>query len=93
VQCRYDNELERALQRAGAAAGSVTQREQVVVLGAGMDMRPWRHAWLQGGRLGKGFHHRAVHQVSASCVACCATGDATSDVAPAYAEARQQQRR
>ncbi len=49
VHCRYDTELQQALQRADGASGSGKARKQVVVLGAGMDTRAWRHAWLQGG--------------------------------------------
>lgn len=39
VHCRYDNELQQALQRAGGTSGSGKARKQVVVLGAGMDTR------------------------------------------------------
>ena len=49
THCRCDNELQQALQRTDGTSGSGKAREQVVVLGAGMDTRAWRHAWLQGG--------------------------------------------
>ena len=50
MHCRIDNELQQGLKRADVAAGCGMARKQVVVLGSGMDTRPWRHAWLQGGR-------------------------------------------
>ena len=49
THCRCDNELQQALQRTDRTSGSGKARKQVVVLGAGMDTRAWRHAWLQGG--------------------------------------------
>jgi Leucine carboxyl methyltransferase len=46
---RIDGQLEKGLQHAEAAACNRKAGKQVVVLGAGMDTRAWRHAWLQGG--------------------------------------------
>ena len=51
IHRRFDNELQQGLKRADVAAGCGKARKQVVVLGSGMDTRPWRHTWLQGGRI------------------------------------------
>ena len=54
LKSRFDAELESALRRAdgGGDAGSGKRRRQVVVLGAGMDTRPWRHGYLRGAEAG-----------------------------------------
>jgi Leucine carboxyl methyltransferase len=69
MYCRYDNELQQALQRADGAVGSGKARKQVVVLGAGMDTRAWRHAWLQGGP-----------QIRDCCVVCTCSACTSNQV-------------
>jgi Leucine carboxyl methyltransferase len=64
---RFDTELEAALRRAGDGgdAGSGKRRKQVVVLGAGMDTRPWRHDFLRGAEAGD--LHSVQHSVTRGC--------------------------
>lgn len=77
LESRFDTELEAALRRVGGGGASGKRRRQVVVLGAGMDTRPWRHGFLRGAaagsyKLAAVCHERAV--VTAPCSAHAAGG-------------------
>ena len=66
-QRRFDQQLEAALQRAAGAAGS-GKRPQVVLLGAGMDTRAWRHDWLTGEHISRAATRLASASLTLRCI-------------------------